>query len=308
MSQEEWVEPRGPHLPDAITRIPPGVWPFLALAVLAAYGRQVELTTGGFPNPFVVWTVVGSVEAIAAPLLGAALFYRHPNAHRRFPALTLGAALFAIAVAADALRRPVLDGLLGSALDFESGILGGAAYRVIEALFRVFALTYLALGLVDARRLDDRPANRYGWVVLVVAVVSTSALSAALTLASVPDQALVVAILSTTQLLTGLAWAYLGWTAFRGWSAREEPRRGWGLVAIAGIGYLLVSIVISLLNGVLWIIGPTESQVPLVFEVYQLLTVVFAGFWLALLAAFWLGLPAEPDPEDVEAEEVPEPA
>ena len=32
----DWPEERGPHLPDAIARVPGPVWPFLALTVLAA--------------------------------------------------------------------------------------------------------------------------------------------------------------------------------------------------------------------------------------------------------------------------------
>jgi hypothetical protein len=304
----DWPEGRGPHLPDAIATIPLGVWPFLAIAVVAAYGRWVVLSTGGFQDPVsVIWGVILSLEAVAAPLLGAVLFYRHPSAYRRFPALTFGAVLFAVAVVADALRRPVLDGISGTDLEFENAILASTGYSVIEALFRVFALTYMAIGLADARRFEDGQAYGRGRVVLVVSALGTSALSAVLTLASVPDPSLPVAILLTAQLLIGLAWVYLGWTAFRGWAAGEEPRDAWGLVATAGIGYLAVSVVVALLNVVLWIVGPSESQVPLVFEFYQLLTAVFAGLWLAMLAAFWLGLPAEPDPAEIDTDG-PEPA
>ena len=135
---------------------------------------------------------------------------------------------------------------------------------------------------------------------LVAAALGTSALSAVFNLASVPEQAVVVVILVTAQLLISLAWAYLGWTAYRGWTASEEPRNAWGLVATAGIGFLVAGVVIALLNVVLWIIGPTEPPVPIVFEVFQVLTAVFAGLWLALLAAFWLGLPAEPVPLEVD--------
>ena len=300
-------EARGPHLPDALTRNPLGVWPFLALAVLATYGRWVVLSTGGFENPVdIVWFVIGSVETLAAPLLGAVLFYRHPSAHRLFPALTFGVALFAFAIIADALRGPVLDGIRGRDLEFENAILASTGYSVIEALFRVFALTYVAIGLADARQVENSDADGRGWVLLVVTALSTSALGAALTLASVPYQSLVVAPMLIAQFFVTLAWAYVGWTAFRGWTAGEEPRPAWGLVATTGIGYLVLTVVVSLLNVALWVIGPTESRVPLVFEFYQVLTAVFAGFWLALLAAFWLGLPAEPDPLEADPD-TPEP-
>ena len=40
----DWPEARGPHLPDVIARVPGPVWPFLALTVLAAFGRWQELS------------------------------------------------------------------------------------------------------------------------------------------------------------------------------------------------------------------------------------------------------------------------
>jgi hypothetical protein len=55
MSDDLWPEARGPHLPDTLMRIPLGVWPFLGLAVLAAYGqwemlRAVRSTTPSMPS------------------------------------------------------------------------------------------------------------------------------------------------------------------------------------------------------------------------------------------------------------------
>ena len=79
------------------------------------------------------------------------------------------------------------------------------------------------------------------------------------------------------------------------------------LVGVAGVGYVVVSVAFTVLRVALWIIGPTENQVPLVYEVAQILSVVLAGFWVGLLVAFWLGLPAEPDPDDPEID-APEPA
>ena len=64
---------------------------------------------------------------------------------------------------------------------------------------------------------------------------------------------------------------------------------GWGLVALVSAGNLAVTMLAAFLNLAVWAVGPTEGQVPFVFEAYRVLCVVFAGLWVALLA-FWLGL------------------
>ena len=98
-------------------------------------------------------------------------------------------------------------------------------------------------------------------------------------------------------LSTNLAWAYLGWNAFRGWSAGEEPGTGWALVAGAGFGYVLIAVLATALSVVAWVSGASNSQPQFVYEVYLLLGAGLAGIWLALLAAFAVGLPAVADEE-----------
>ena len=44
-----------------------------------------------------------------------------------------------------------------------------------------------------------------------------------------------------------------------------------------------------------WVSGASNSQPQFVYEVYLLLGAGLAGVWLALLAAFVVGLPAEAD-------------
>ena len=305
MSQEEWVEPRGPHLPDVITRIPLAVWPFVAAAMLAAYGRVSLLRPESFESAAnVLWVIVGSVEAVVAPLLGAALFYRHPRAHRTVPAIAFASVLFAFTTVVDALREPVMNGIapptfFGS-LDDPVVTLAGSGYRLVEALLVVFALTYLAIGLADARRFEDRTNARAIVIALTVIAVACPIISALLALPWPGEFTLQNVLNLVAGLLSYLAWVYVGWTAFRGWAAREAPNAGWGLVALAGFGYLAVVASFTVLNVGLWIIGPTESQVPVVYEAALLLDVVIAGLWVALLAAFWLGLPAEGEAETTE--------
>ena len=110
---------------------------------------------------------------------------------------------------------------------------------------------------------------------------------------SVQPLSSVVSVVSV--LSTNLAWAYLGWNAYRGWSAGEEPGTGWALVAGAGIGYVLIAVLATVLSVVAWVSGASNSQPQFVYEVYLLLGAGLAGVWLALLAAFVVGLPAVED-------------
>jgi hypothetical protein len=312
VSEHEWVEPRGPHLPDVITRIPLGVWPFLAVAVLAAYGRWTLVRPSTFEQPAeLFWILSGSIEALVAPLLGAALFYRHPRAHRTIPAVAFAAVLFAFTTVVDAFREPVMNSIappmfFGS-LDQTMVTLAGSGYRMVEALLIVFALTYLALGLSDARRFEDRANARSILIASTVIAVASPMLGGLLVLPWPGEWTLQNVLNLVAGLLSYLAWVFLGWTAFKGWAAGEEPRPGWGLAAAAGLGYLVVVASFTVLNVLLWIIGPTESQVPVVYEAALLLEGVTAGVWVALLAAFWLGLPAEPDPVMPDPAEAPPP-
>jgi hypothetical protein len=301
VSQDEWVEPRGPHVPDAIGRIPLGVWPFLALAVLEAYGQWELLRSVQFGRPVdAAEALIGLVGGLAVPLIGAALFLRHPNAHRTLPSVAIGVALLAALTVVDAFREPVLRGITQSELDFEAWMLAGTAYSVIQALTRVFAVTYLAIGLDDARKFRDRSRASGIRVLLVLVALASPAITGFVVWPWPDEQTLVNAVNVAAQVVSNLAWTYLGWVAFRGWAASEEPTTGWGLVALAATGTLLVGLLAALLNLAVWWVGPTEGQVPAVFEAYRLLLAVLSGLWVALLAAFWLGLPAEPAPASIE--------
>ena len=301
MSDDLWPELRGPHLPDTLMRIPLGVWPFLALAVLAAYGRWLVVTSNGIEHPVdLLWAVPTTVQHVGAPLLGAALFYRHPYAHRTLPSVALAAILFAFTTVADALREPVMNGIaspptLGS-LDDSMVILAGTGYAAVEALLGAFALTYLAIGLSDARWFEDAGRSRVAAGILIAAAFGSTAVNTVLAWQWAGDLVVPNLVAVGAQLVVNLAWVYFGWTALRGWQAGEGPGRAWALAALAGIGYLALASIGTLLSVILWFIGPTESPVPLIYEVAQLLGAAFAGLWLALLAAFWLGLPAEVEP------------
>jgi hypothetical protein len=294
MSDDLWPEPRGPHLPDTLMRIPLGVWPFLALAVLALYGQWDELRSVASLHPIdIAFTIAASLGAVVSPLLGAALFWRHPEAHRTLPAVTFGVVLFAASTVVNTLRDPVLEAI--RQLDPEMSPIGPAVigYQLVQALVIAFAATYLALGLADARRFEDRGDHRVWRALLVLAAVAAPAVTAVVWL-PLPTVVELVVISLLTQLVTGLAWAFLAWTTLRGWVAGEEPNRAWALAVAAPIAQLAFGLIVAALNVLIYgFIGATEAPSALAFNVYRLFDLVVLASWLALLAAFWLGLPAE---------------
>jgi hypothetical protein len=80
-----------------------------------------------------------------------------------FPNIAFGVALFAASTVVDALRQPVMDGIGGTDIEYDAWLYAGTGYSLIQALVRVFAITYLAIGLSDARRFEDRGAARVEW-------------------------------------------------------------------------------------------------------------------------------------------------
>ena len=293
MSEEE---ARGPRLPDAIVRVPGPVWPFLALTALAAYGRWQDLSGLSFGSPVNdVALVAGSVPPIVSPLLGVALFTRHPTAHRTMPSVAFGVTLFAVLTVVDRLRAPILQSIASFDPTFASTGPAFLGYGLVQALIAVFALTYLSLGLADARRFEDSPADRSVLILLLAGAVAAPAVSALLGFAWLSVQPLSSFVSVVSVLATNLAWAYLGWNAYRGWSAGEEPGSGWALVTGASFGYLLIAILAAALSVFAWVSGASNSQPQFVYEVYLLLGAGLAAVWLALLAAFVVGLPAEAD-------------
>ncbi|HEU5202885.1 MAG TPA: hypothetical protein VFU17_01175 [Candidatus Limnocylindrales bacterium] len=301
---QEWVEPRGPQLPAAVTRVPLGVWPFIALALLEAFGQWDQIRSLQIGHPVdAAEAVIGAIGGLAVPLIGAALFLRHPSAHRIMPAITLGVVLLAALTLVDALRDVVLEGIVQSDVDVETATLASTGYSIIQALIRVFAVTYIAIGLDDARQFEDRTGASGVRSLLLLAALLAPAITA-FVVWPWPQEHVVTTLLSlAAQVATNLAWTYLAWIAVRGWAAGEQPHVAWGLTAIVAAGNVLVTMLAAVLNLVVWVIGPTESQVPAVFEVYRLLLGVLAVLWVLLLVAFWLGLPSEgglePDVEQV---------
>ena len=156
-------EARGPHLPDAIARVPGPVWPFLVLTALAAFGRWQELSSVSFSSPIdVIALIAGSVPPIVAPLLGVALFARHPSAHRTMPSVAFGVVLFAALTVVDRLREPILESIASLDPTFASTGPAFLGYGLVQALISVFALTYLSIGLARRAPVRGQPRAAHG--------------------------------------------------------------------------------------------------------------------------------------------------
>jgi hypothetical protein len=280
------------------------VWPFLALTALAAYGRWTDVSQFAGTSPIgLVALLAGSVPPIASPLLGVALFSRHPTAHRTMPSVAFGVVLFAALTVVDRLRTPVIESIASFDPTFESTGPAFLGYGLVQALVGVFALTYLSVGLADARRINDNPRGGLALAVLFGVAVGPPVVTGLIALPWLSVQPLSSVVSVVSVVATNLAWAYLGWNGYRGWSAGEQPGRGWALVAGAGFGYVLIAVMAAMLTVIAWVSGASNSQPQLIYEVYLLLGAGLAAVWLALLAAFAVGVPAERAEENGDAAE-----
>ena len=278
-----WAEARPPHLPDRITGIPARVWPFLFVAAVIAFHDWYHWSRGATGTPLDLLGMTG--PAVAASLFGAALFLRHPYAHRTLPLVTAGVTLLAIRelmriaapLADDALTAvfpPNPDGL-------KPFMPHEYVYVWLTMLVLAAAAALTARGLDSARRSDDvAPRRAIGAVLGMVAILLTAG-SAALFLSS-PDSS-IDGVLTTIgfviSLIVTLAWVYLFTAALGGWLAREQPRLGWGLAALGTGLYLLFDLLVRASD----VIGPFGVLIPILF---------FEVAWLAMLLAFVVGLPS----------------
>ncbi len=288
-----WDEARPPHLPDAVTRVSPWVYPFLVAALVHVWLLWTDLTlqTG---------LELRRVPAIAATLFGAALFLRHPDARRRLPLLVFGVLLFALGELLDAASGAVarfLDELFRIGDPFLMYSPSGTAWSVFTALVGIFAVLYTAAGLSAARTRDNVAAagQLAVWLsVLAIVIVALSLLSLAGLSIDMSAWVLVTVALGIgLTLASTVVWTYLLVVSLNGWLAGETPRFAWALAAIAAALFLLV----RLANGV------GAASVP---DSVNMLLINLVGYgsvlaWLVLLAAFAVGLPGPASDADESA-------
>jgi hypothetical protein len=286
-------EARPPHLPDTLNRLSPGFFAFAVVAVLVAW-LNIRDWIGQYPfvDTGAVIALVASVQFVVVPLLGAALFVRHPRAHRTLPLLVFGLALMTFGEVLSALDDPIRRFLIElSPSDVGPTTPATLAFTVFTSLLALFALLYVGAGLAAARRRERGAAERplaiwLGALAVVGAVISLVAIFQLEFDTSAAGIVQLVIGFGLSLLLT-LGWAYVTAVAIGGWLTREQPRRAWTLAALG----LSVLFAVRLIASTVTALFLGEAFLTLL----TVTTIASAAAWLLLLVAFALGLPAPPD-------------
>lgn len=303
-----YVEARGPHLPDALGRLPWLAWVFILLAIgdFAWFIVNAGLGSASSLGDFATY-VLRVVPSVTAVLLPAVLLARHPDATRRAPTLLLGLVLYALVQGLLILSQP-LQGFFEKVTPASEELPGlvplAAIYDGLSSLIGAFGVLYVAVGLARARRFVDRSGPLTALLVPVAGVIASilgvvavsridlggSGISMSPTLAIYLGGNVILSILPV------VVWAYLTTVGVRGWQAGEDPIAGWRFVALGG-GLVIVALALVDVGGLL-----TDATVSneTIYRLYgYTIAVAYSLGHLCLLAAFLVGLPALDD-EDYE--------
>lgn len=305
---EPETEPESPpeasdrQLPAAVTRSYWLAWAFVLLAIgdIAWYVISLKLPADAPISDFAVYALQ-VIPSVAVILLPAALLIRHPDATSRARTLLFGTILYALVQGMLILSAP-LQGFFESVtppseeLPFLVPL--AAVYNGLISVIAAFGLAYIAVGLSQARRFEDRPRSVTVLFVPIAAVFGTvvGILSVArLDLGELPMSP-PLGIYFGTSVILGVvrivAWVYLATAATRGWLADEDPAKGWGLAAI-GAGLVVFALALVNVNGLLALQDGTF------LTVYRYLIIIgYALGHIGLLVAFAIGLPALDWPDD----------
>ena len=295
-------EARGPHLPDGLGRLPWLGWVFVVLAIgdIATYIIDLNVPAG-FTIADIAVYVLQVIPSVAIILLPAALLARHPDATSRARTLLFGMILYAAVQGMLLLSAPLqgfFEGLTPPSEELPFLVPMAAVYNGLISIVAAFGLSYMAVGLSQARRFEDRRRSVTILFVPIAAVFGTVVGVLAVAGIDLGDLKMspTLAIYLGTSVILGVvrivAWTYLATAATRGWLAHEDPAKGWGLGAV-GAGLVVFALVLVNLNGLLAIQDGTVATI------YRYLIIIAYAFGhLGLLVAFALGLPALDWPED----------
>ena len=291
-----------PRRPDTAGRLPWLALVFVLLAIgdVVWYLGNLHFAADASISDMVI-AVLQIIPSVTAILLPAALLARHPDATGRARTLLLGTILYAV-VQGMLILTEQLQGFFESATppsdDLPFLVPLAAIYNGLVSLVAAFGLVYIAVGLSQARRYEDRPHSVTSLFVSVAAVFGTAVGVLAvsrLQLVDTPMSPTLVVYLGATVVLGVLriaAWAYVAASAARGWEANEDPSGGWRLGAL-GAALIVAALVLVNLNGLLDIADQTLVTV----YAYAIVLPYVLGH-VILLAAFALGLPSLDDPDD----------
>jgi hypothetical protein len=299
-----WEEPRPPHLPNALTGLSPWIFAFLILAGFHVLAGWLEWDfRRDLRAPIrAVGILLVRLPSVCTALMGAAIFFRHPEALRRLPMLVFGVALLNIVALLDLWKVPFTSNAFlpeifpafrdaGFPEDESSLILRGI-YTAAVNVVSVFGLLYLARGLDGARRLAHVISGRALGITLTIVALGSAGVSLqwALAFAEADDVMVPLNVVALVMgLISMLAWSYLLVIAIGGLLAGERPRVGWFLIAlVAGI-----EIAIRTLLAIGGLVTISEWA-------YVLLQVAFLAAtanWVLLLLAFVAGVPSTATPD-----------
>ncbi len=299
-----WEEPRGPHLPDVITRAPRPVWAFLA-ATLMALLLDVDGVISIFDTRLGLASVVSGALRLAAVLAltlwGAAFFWRHPDGWRDARLIAVGTILAAVYAVLEPIRS-AFSIWLAFGNDIDAAMLASLVSGAIWSGIGMAAILAVALGLRAARRRPDGEESMRALSIVLVLVSVTTAILGLFVVRGIQLTTINVIALGTNLVLQAgelLTWSALVVVALAGWLADERPNRAWLLAAAAG-GAAIVGQ--ALLQSVQMVASNPTSGIPVGYEL---------GLWIGLLAplillvAFALGLPSTAETRWTEIEPSP---
>jgi hypothetical protein len=315
-----WEEPRGPHLPDRLTRIPRklprGSWAFVILAaatgLLLAFDRPLPLwpDTDADIGPYVRYVldlILWVIPPIATILFGAALFVRHRRAWTTHGALALGLVMLAVAEAMQAASDRVagLFWIVTPPADDVTFLTPGlTAYTLLTMVLIAVGTVYFARGVRAARRRPELE-GRSRWAVTIALVATLLTVSVAvgglvtMWRAASEDSgdgylAYNAAILFVNWL-TFAAQAYLAVVLWAGMASGEEPAGAWRLGTVGVWAILIGAASASIATAVLFAVATPEMDLTIWSSLGLVWSIVQAAGYLLLLAAFSRGLPSGPD-------------
>jgi hypothetical protein len=303
---EAWAEPRGPHLPDALTRVPVVVWPFVVVAVLAGLTDWSRQTSGRSLAEVFAPAALSAVSTASFALWGAAFFGRHPDGMRHARLVGYGVGVVGAYALVDAFRDPIYSAAFGAlsqnedltGLFISSAVIGA----VLQAILLV-GIVLVAAGLRDARRVADQTSSRDLAIVLTLVAITAGVLGVASTLrfaANVDTGSLVLlGVNVVVTLATMLAWSYLLVVALAGWIADERPNAAWALTVLGAAATVGSTAVLRALEWLATASPPAAGFPP----GYELAIWIGRLAPILVLSAFALGLPstAQVEWEEIES-------
>lgn len=286
-------EARGPHLPDVVTRSW-AAWVFVLLAVAftAWFVWSKPLQAGSAAD--VVIYGLQLVPSVCAILVPAAFLARHPDAPGRAGTLLAGTILFALVQGLVILSDPlqvVFETLTPPSEDLPGLVPLAAVYSACISVVVALALAFMAVGLSQARRYEDRVG---GWLTgwLVPAATIFAAVAGVLAVAQFyGDVAMsfTLAIYLGSTVVLGVVrlvvWANLLAVGLRGSTAGEDPSGGWVAATLGAAAVAAALVLVNLSNLI-----AMPSQDAATWYGYLIVAGYAAGNALVLLA-FAVGLP-----------------